>query len=326
MTSIRERYDLDELRSRWPIPEYLAGRGLQLRRSGSSYRGACPLCGGSKQATKFAINASGLKWFCHGCGEGGDIFELVMLIDRMSFSDAAQALADGAGINPASDEDVERRLREADERRQALQAEVDAAGKARARAETRAAGIWGDIDRDSAAGCAYLERRGVAAAAHLVRFTPKSVCLPLRRPDGSVMNVVGRRFDGGQPKVRGLTGCGTDGIFGDVTDLASTSGQVILVEGVFDYLSASVMSPGQLVIGAHGAGRLPWIAREIAAHVRQRGLIVVPHADDVGRRKMQEAVDIFIEAGVDTNAIMVFDVGNDNGDLNDHLLARLVAA
>lgn len=322
----RERYDLDEIRSRWPIQEYLAGRGYEPRRSGRSYRGPCPLCGGSKQATKFAINASGLKWFCHGCGEGGDVFELVMLIDRISFSDAARALAEGAGITPASDEDVERLRREMEERRQVLQAEAAAAARAKARAEARADGIWGDLDRLSGDGSAYLERRGVAAAAHLVRFTSKSVCLPLRRLNGSVMNLVGRRFDDGRPKVRGLTGCGTDGLFGVVTDVATTNGQVILVEGVFDFLSASVMSPGKLVIGAHGAGRLPWIAREIAPGVRQRGLIVVPHADDVGRCRMQEAVDIFIEAGVDTDAITVFDVGEGNGDLNDHLLARLVAA
>ncbi len=133
--------------------------------------------------------------------------------------------------------------------------------------------------------------------------------------------MVGRRFDGGEPKVRGLAGCGTLGAFGNARLLHRTIGPVVVVESFADWLSARVLWPERLVLGAHGAGRLPevaTIAGELAGPA-QRGLLFVPHDDDVGRRQVRRATKAAAAAGVPEEDQEVFLVGHPFKDLNDYL-------
>lgn len=49
----------------------------------------CPICGsGTGTNMTGALNINGDNWYCHSCGNGGDIFRLVMMSEGLDFSGA----------------------------------------------------------------------------------------------------------------------------------------------------------------------------------------------------------------------------------------------
>jgi hypothetical protein len=73
-----------------PIPDILARRGHQLRRSGKEMCGPCPVCGGHD---RFGVNIPKGVWNCRGCQRGGDVIELVRFLDDCPFTEAVARLA-----------------------------------------------------------------------------------------------------------------------------------------------------------------------------------------------------------------------------------------
>jgi hypothetical protein len=61
-------------KARVPV-EDLAAKHTELRRSGSSLRGKCPVHGGDNP-TAFVVAPEEGKFYCHACGEGGDVVSL----------------------------------------------------------------------------------------------------------------------------------------------------------------------------------------------------------------------------------------------------------
>lgn len=308
-----------DVRDALTVAEYATQLGIPLRRVGSSLRGPCPLCGGSRRATKFCI--TGDKWLCHACGEGGDVFTLAMRVERCDFASAVERLASLAGLSPMDPMDESSRERQRAARAAQERAQQAHDDQQRLEAEERAPAIWASLDMDSETGCGYLASRGIHGLAGEVRYGKRCVCLPLRQTDGRIINVIGRRFNGGMPKVRGLRHAGTLGMFGDARVLEHTTGPVMLVEGVFDWMSARVLWPDRLVLGAHGAKRLADIARRIAPALveRRRALFFVPHQDRTGRRETIRAMHAAMDAGTPADSLFVFDVGDCCNDLNDYL-------
>ena len=47
----------------------LAGKDVQLTRSGGWYTGPCPFCGG-RDRFNLKRTGNGWRWFCQGCGDG----------------------------------------------------------------------------------------------------------------------------------------------------------------------------------------------------------------------------------------------------------------
>lgn len=128
-----------------------------------------------------------------------------------------------------------------------------------------------------------------------------------------------RYIDGREPKVRGLAGCPTAGtLVGALPDIAGPV-TVIIVEGLADALTARLIWPDAVVLGAHGAGRMALIAGHAARRVRLVGgrLGLGCHADDAGEsateRAGRAAIAVGLRLGVD---LAVIDHG-DAKDLND---------
>lgn len=299
---------------------------IKVRRSGREWRSdECPRCGtGSKGRGKFATN--GHQFLCHACGFRGDVLtlvgELAGLDPRRNFPAVVAAAGELAGITPTSISTTDERARRKAERERRRTEEERVAAETRAAAEARAPVYWAKLATTSAAGLEYLRSRGLEGTAGEVRFPSSAIAVPLRAFDGIIMNVVTRRIGPGH-KPKGLLDCSNFGTFGDATKMDATAGPVVIVEGLADWLSARVLWPFQLVIGAHGAGRLPDIALLVGARAAEarRGLIFVPHRDDTGVRHVDRAIDQAVEAGVPIERIEVFDVGEPHNDLNDHLRA-----
>jgi DNA primase len=75
----------------------LVGARVELRRAGATrYEGLCPFC--DERTPSFGINPAGKRFYCFGCGEGGDAFKFVQLTEGVEFKGALEFLADRYGV------------------------------------------------------------------------------------------------------------------------------------------------------------------------------------------------------------------------------------
>jgi len=88
--------DIAAVRERSPVDE-VVGEYLQLRSAGGgSVKGLCPFH--DEKTPSFNVTPSRGLWYCHGCGEGGDVIKFVQKIDALSFVEAVEKLAGRAGL------------------------------------------------------------------------------------------------------------------------------------------------------------------------------------------------------------------------------------
>jgi DNA primase len=88
--------DIAAVRERSPVDEVI-GEYLQLKNAGGgSVKGLCPFH--DEKTPSFNVTPSRGLWYCHGCGEGGDVIKFVRKIDALSFIEAVEKLAGRAGL------------------------------------------------------------------------------------------------------------------------------------------------------------------------------------------------------------------------------------
>jgi DNA primase len=69
---------------------------IPIKRAGRSFKACCPFH--NEKTPSFFVNPEKQIWHCFGCGAGGSVFNFVMQYERVSFPEAARALAAKAGI------------------------------------------------------------------------------------------------------------------------------------------------------------------------------------------------------------------------------------
>ncbi|MCX7832012.1 MAG: DNA primase [Actinobacteria bacterium] len=87
--------DIQEIKNRINIVD-LASQYTSLKSSGRRLRGLCPFH--TEKTPSFYIDPEKQLYHCFGCGAGGDIFDFVMDMEKMSFNEAVEYLADRAGV------------------------------------------------------------------------------------------------------------------------------------------------------------------------------------------------------------------------------------
>lgn len=95
---------VQEIRERAEILE-VCGEFVQLKRSGKTYRGPCPLHGG--EGPNFSVDPTRGIFKCFVCGEGGDVFSFLMKHLGLDFPSAVRQVAARVGVEVP--EDSERR-------------------------------------------------------------------------------------------------------------------------------------------------------------------------------------------------------------------------
>lgn len=87
---------IDDLKSHADIVQVVQERGVQLRRSGTAWKGLCPFHG--EKTPSFQVNGDKGFFHCFGCGVGGDAIKFVELFDKVTFPEAVRQLAGRAGL------------------------------------------------------------------------------------------------------------------------------------------------------------------------------------------------------------------------------------
>ena len=256
------RIDTGQLKRAHPVEEVVCRYGIELRPVGRALVGRCPFHadGGRPNLHVYPGNAS---WYCYRCASGGDVISFVMRLEGLGFRDAIARLDGGSGCTcPTPIRPVKRaRARRARPtvrgaaERACLAAAVElyhnrlladpaalayVAGRGLERSTFERCRV-GYVGGDELA--AYLRWRHLPAQAAVRvgllgregrEFLAGRVVVPETRR-GEPLWLVGRTIgaDRGGPKYLGLPGAKP--LLGWETALGSPS--VILVEGVFDWLT-----------------------------------------------------------------------------------------
>lgn len=100
---------IEEIKVRNDISEVISDY-IQLRPSGSNYKGLCPFH--NEKTPSFHVSTAKQIYKCFGCGEGGDVISFIMKVENLEFMDAVKFLANRCGveINTNIDEETKRKL------------------------------------------------------------------------------------------------------------------------------------------------------------------------------------------------------------------------
>lgn len=74
----------------------IIGEFIDLKRAGTNYKALCPFH--NEKTPSFVVSPDKQIYHCFGCGEGGDILSFLMKYNNYTFIEAAEYLADRAGI------------------------------------------------------------------------------------------------------------------------------------------------------------------------------------------------------------------------------------
>ena len=92
----------EEIRSANDIVDVIS-QYVTLKRSGRNFFGLCPFH--KEKSPSFSVSADRQYFHCFGCGKGGDVFNFICEIEKVSFKDALEILAERAQIKLPTIED-----------------------------------------------------------------------------------------------------------------------------------------------------------------------------------------------------------------------------
>jgi len=64
----------------------VVGEYVRLKKSGQNFSGLCPFH--SEKTPSFSVSPTKQFYYCFGCGVGGDVFNFVMEMEKITFPEA----------------------------------------------------------------------------------------------------------------------------------------------------------------------------------------------------------------------------------------------
>ena len=86
--------DLQELKARHPLGDAVEAAGVALRGKGRVRQGVCPFH--QEVEGSFTVYADSEKFYCFGCGAGGDVLDFVQRTEGLTLPEAIRRMDDGA--------------------------------------------------------------------------------------------------------------------------------------------------------------------------------------------------------------------------------------
>ncbi len=331
---------LDQVRESADIVA-VVGEHLTLRKTGRNYVGLCPFHG--EKTPSFNVSREKGTYYCFGCKRGGDVIDFVMELERVSFGEAVERLAERFGIRlPPASPDARRRKDERDQLVEAIEATqaifARQVGEDRPRAFLERRGVSLELAAEFGLGYAKGEWRAlfdelrrrfaerVLIAAGLVvegeagrvwdRFRDR-VTIPIRNARGRVIAFGGRAL--GDDPAKYLNSPETS-LFSKSQVLYALeragrafaqAGRAIVVEGYFDCIAMHDAGFAETV-ATLGTALSEHHARELARRVPQ--VVVCFDGDAAGRQAAVGALRTLLGAALEVRVLLLPE-GNDPDDL-----------
>ena len=86
--------DIPALKARHPLGDTVEASGVRLRGRGRVRQGVCPFH--EETEGSFTVYGDSERWYCFGCGLGGDVLDFIRRAENLSLPEAIQRLGGGA--------------------------------------------------------------------------------------------------------------------------------------------------------------------------------------------------------------------------------------
>jgi len=307
---------------------------LSLKKAGRNFMGLCPFHG--ERTPSFSVSREKGTYYCFGCKRGGDVIDFVMELERLTFPEAVERLAERFGVElPLASPESRRRHDE-----QSQLAEVIEAAQAffsrrltddRPRAFIERRGIGLDFAAAFGLGHAPAEWRALYDTLHR-RFAEKlliaagvavegdqgrvwdrfrdRVTIPIRLPRGTLVAFGGRALGDEMPKYLNSpeTPLFSKGQVLFAADRAqrvfTQSGRAIVVEGYFDCLALH-QAGIEDTVATLGTALSEHHARDLARKVSR--VTVCYDGDAAGRKAAVAALRTLLAVNVEVSVMLLPD-------------------
>jgi DNA primase len=341
----------------------VVGRHVELKRSGSSFKGLCPFH--QEKTPSFMVNPGRQIFHCFGCDTGGDVIRFLMLFEGLPFTDALKKLAVQAGVDlpePASGHGISRDEKDLLYKANRIAADyyteclMKTSEGQKARDYFAGRGIHSEVSRDYGIGYApdgwrniagRLKREGISdktgiSAGLMIegerskgpydRFRNR-VVFPIRDLSGRVLGFGGRVLGEELPKYINSPETPIyrkgDSLFG--LDVAAPhvreKGEVILVEGYLDVISL-YQAGVRNVVGVLGTA----LTEDHAKRIRRFSVrcVLLFDSDEAGRRAALRSGLVLMGEGLECR-VAPLDPGEDPDSQlrkkgKDDILGRIAAS
>lgn len=329
---------IEEIRERIDLVALIQRHGVQLKKSGRSFKGCCPFHG--EKTPSFHVWPESRRYKCFGCNAGGDAISFVQRLLGKQFVDTVRDLAKEAGV------DLEASVDPAQREKAQIKEATDAAF------EFYKAQLW-DLEAGKQAR-AYLASRGVAdelikafglgwaptgwtaladrlrelgllafgEKAGLVAPRPRGdgyydlfrgrLIIPIRSPEGRTIAFGGRLLEGDEgPKYLNsresklYNKSETLYALDQARDEIRRKKSAVLCEGYFDAIGmhqAGVKNAVALCSTALTAGHMAALARAEA-----RELVLLLDGDDAGRKAVERLAGSILAVGASARVALLPD-------------------
>ena len=162
----RRRVDIPALKAAHPLGAFVEASGVELRGSGRVRQGLCPFH--EETEGSFTVYSDTERWFCFGCGTGGDVLDFMQRAEGLDLPEAIERLAGGqipVSTGAARSGSPARGRAEASQRWMAKAGRTKGSTRREVAVLTAAGRFYAGALRRSRAAQDYLAKRGIDASA-----------------------------------------------------------------------------------------------------------------------------------------------------------------
>ncbi len=98
MVAANASVDIPALKARHPLGDTVEASDVRLRGRGRVRQGVCPFH--EEAEGRFTVYADSERFYCFGCGEGGDVLDFIQQAEGLSLTEAIARLDGSPGLAP----------------------------------------------------------------------------------------------------------------------------------------------------------------------------------------------------------------------------------
>ena len=98
MAATHVKVDIPTLKARYPLGDAVEAAGVRLRGAGRVRQGICPFH--EEVEGSFTVYSDSQRFYCFGCGLGGDVLDFIQRLGNLSLPEAIRQLDGSPGLAP----------------------------------------------------------------------------------------------------------------------------------------------------------------------------------------------------------------------------------